>query len=189
MNHVSIPGMSRAVQALVVAAAMIAGVPVLAAEPVHPGTRVLHFEVDGENLREIVGPAGSGAVKPGEDSPEKAIGSITTNDTFCYQPDPSLNECFVNWRLHSVSAGTDNMRSLRIRLDGRLVLNMQGFFQTSLLYQAAMVNPAGFKVLCGAPSQADPLIGASYSFQITGVDSNNLTANNFGTVNCPAFSP
>lgn len=145
----------------------------------------LAAELDGENLREIVAEPGA-VTDAGRD---KAIGFITTNDAYCYQPDASRNECFVNWRLHSVSAGADNMTRLRILLAGRLVVNMSGFFQNSMSYQFGMVNPGGFKVVCGAPSGADPLLGASYNYQVSATDSNNQTANNFGSVQCPAFAP
>jgi hypothetical protein len=149
----------------------------------------LGLEIDGGNRREIVEGAQPATTQAADGETPQAIGFITTNDAFCYQPDSSRNECYINWRLHSVSAGSDNMRNLRILIGGRLVLHMSAFFQNSLSYQAAMVNPGGFKVVCGPPSGSDPLLGNSYSYQISAMDSNNLSANNYGTVFCPAFSP
>lgn len=153
--------------------------------PAADNSKQVLTEYDGENKREtLIAPDNNTAAA----NPE-AIGSITTNDSFCYQPDTTQNVCYINWRLHSVSSSPDSIRNLKIIIGGKVRLNMQGFFQTSLNYQAAMVSPGGFKVACGPPSVPDPLLGTNYSFQISARDANNIAANNYGTVSCPAFNP
>lgn len=149
----------------------------------------LRAEMDGANRREIDrGTSGDTFESDGKVARPK-IGFITSEDAFCYQPDSAVNECFINWRYMYVSADPAYMKKLQIQINGRAVLNMAGFFQTSLSYQASMVSPGGFRVVCGPPSVDDPLLGNAYSYTIRAEDTNGLASANYGTIQCPAFSP
>lgn len=149
----------------------------------------LRAEMDGANRREI--DRGTSEVTDANDEKvaRPKIGFITSEDAFCYQPDSAVNECFINWRYMYVSADPAYMKKLQIQINGRAVLNMAGFFQTSLSYQASMVSPGGFRVVCGPPSVDDPLLGNAYSYTIRAEDTNGLASANYGTIQCPAFSP
>ena len=149
----------------------------------------LRSEMDGANRREV--DRGTSEVMSGNDAKvaRPKIGFITSDDAFCFQPDSAVNECFINWRYIYVTADPTYMKKLQIQINGRAVLNMAGFFQTSLSYQASMVSPGGFRVLCGPPSVDDPLLGNAYSYPIRAEDTNGLGSANYGTIQCPAFSP
>lgn len=144
----------------------------------------LSRETQGENVREIVGP-------PQSDVPrEPAIGFIDSPSATCYQPDPDLNECYINWYYLSVSAAPSYMITMTAFINeiGPLV-HTQGFFQTSMYIPYNMLGK-GIKVACGAPgSGGSPQMGKAYAYTIRARDSAGLASANYGTAYCPAYRP
>jgi len=124
----------------------------------------------------------------------KSIGFIDSPTATCYQPDPAVDECFINWYYLSVSAAPDYMINMWVSLNatGGLAI-YQGFFQTSL-YAPYNMHGRGFKVACGPlVVSEDPTVtpdhGNTYAYTIRARDSGGLKSANYGTVYCPAFIP
>lgn len=136
-------------------------------------------EQQGELRRERDPPAGAA------DAP--TISFIDSPSAHCYQPFPTQDVCYVAWQSMTVTAAPNYMIKLTVDLDGRRVLNVAGFFQTSMTLDRSSAGPNGFRVACGPPSAADPLLGNAYSYVIRAQDSAMLNSANYGTVTCPPF--
>jgi len=152
-----------------------------------PGSpQVVQSEIQGENRREIAVPAPPDGASP--QAPD--IGFIDSPTVACVQPDPTKDECLINWYYMSVDAYPSYMLEMTATINAfGHVAHYQGFFQTSM-YVPYNLNGNGFKVPCGAPgSGGNAYLGASYSWRIKARDTGNLTSANYGTVYCPAYTP
>lgn len=114
------------------------------------------------------------------------VSSLTTRLPTCYQPDPTRNECYINWDYLSVaSAPATYMRAMTVTIGSRIRAVYRGFFQNSM-YVANEMNGRGFKVACGAfGASGDPLMGLRYSYSVVALDSDNGRMGNYGSVMCP----
>ncbi len=124
----------------------------------------------------------------GSNAPQ--IGFIDSPTTVCYQPDPAVDVCWINWYYLSVDANPNYMICMEatINVIGK-VARYQGFFQTSM-YAPYNMHDRGFRVACGAAGAGgDPNRGNAYAWTIRARDSANLAAANYGTVLCPPFAP
>jgi hypothetical protein len=150
--------------------------------PVGPNS--INREMQGENLREIQGPASVDAPQ------EPNIGFIDSPSATCYQPNPLLNQCFINWYYLSVSASPNYMITMTLTLNNvGPVAHTQGFFQTSMYVPYNMLGN-GFQVKCGPlGAGGNPKLGNAYAYTVRARDSAGLTSANYGTVYCPAFKP
>jgi hypothetical protein len=138
---------------------------------------MLGSEAGGQGRREVVFegdlPA-SGATPP----PQAELTSLDSPNVLCYQPDPRQDACFVNWGYTWVNAAPNYMTAMWIRLNGKVVARMGGFFQTSMYVSSENLG-RGFRVACGPPGDdpADPAptarrqVGNQYSWDIKAVDS------------------
>ncbi len=145
---------------------------------------VVSQETQGENRREILA-SGQG------DAPQAALISFIDSPTVaCYQPDPSRDECYLNWYYMSVNASPNYMISMTATVNAiGPVAKFGGFFQTSMYVPYDMLG-RGFKVACGAPGAGgNPSLGNAYSWTINAHDSSNLKSANYGTAYCPPFTP
>ena len=147
------------------------------------GSQVVSSETQGENQREIDAPAGSAPQAPD-------IGFIDSPSATCYQPDPAVDACFINWYYMSVNASPNYMITMTVDLNAYgPVVHTQGFFQTSMYIPYNMLG-RGFKVPCGAlGAGGNTSLGSAYAYTIRARDSAGLKSANYGTVYCPAFTP
>ncbi len=134
------------------------------------------------------GPAGSIPELP------SSLQSFTVNNPYCYQPDPSLNQCYINIRWMQ---GVDNNTSapymlyLSISISSKVRYMGTAFFENAINYSYDMA-PGGFKVPCGGPNASG--LGAAYGFAYSVVmsplDSSRspMMTDTASTV-CPAFAP
>jgi hypothetical protein len=152
--------------------------------PREEASQVVQSENQGENVRQIEAPVGKDSTL----APD--IGFIDSPTAMCIQPDPTLNECRINWYYMSVSADPNYMISMTVMLNEfGFVGNYSGFFQTSM-YVPYNMNGDGFKVPCGALGVGgNPYLGKAYAYTIRARDSSNLRSANYGTVYCPAYTP
>ena len=152
------------------------------------GQQILTQEQDGANLREISGPTGQNGLNA-----ELNISFIESPTATCYQPNPNVDSCFINWYYLSVTSDPNYMVSLEVTLDdfGK-VSRSQGFFQTSMYIPFSMLGN-GFQVTCGAQvDRGNPDLvglGNSYLYTIRAKDTAALSSANYGTVYCPAYIP
>ena len=153
------------------------------------GSTLLNQETQGENRREITGPA-QGDATQGESPQEPSIGFIDSPSATCYQPDPAQDVCYLNWYYLAVDATPNYMITMTLSLNQfGPVAHIQGFFQTSM-YTPYNMYDRGFKVACGAPGAGGhPVLGNAYSYTVRARDSANLGSANYGTTYCPAYTP
>jgi hypothetical protein len=144
----------------------------------------LGSETQGESVREIYAPSG-------ENFPEAPnISFIDSPTSSCYQPDASLDDCYINWYYMSVNASPNYMVAMTATINSiGPVARYQGFFQTSM-YVPYNMQDRGFKVACGSLGAGGiETMGNAYAWTINARDSSNLKSANYGTVYCPAFQP
>lgn len=141
-------------------------------------------ETQGDNVRELLVPAGSNAPK------QPNIGFIDSPSSTCYQPDPREDSCYLNWYYMSVNAAPNYMITMTLTINAiGEVAHVQGFFQTSMSVPYNMFD-RGFKVACGAPGAGGaPELGNAYAYTIRARDSAGLASANYGTIYCPAYRP
>ncbi|MFZ3078892.1 MAG: hypothetical protein WA109_04325 [Bellilinea sp.] len=152
------------------------------------GQQILTQEQDGANLREISAPTGQNGLDA-----ELNIGFIESPTATCYQPNPNVDACYINWYYLSVTSDPNYMVSLEVTLnDFGKVSRSHGFFQTSMYIPFSMLGN-GFQVTCGAQvDRGNPDLvglGNSYAYTIRAKDSAALSSANYGTVYCPAYIP
>jgi hypothetical protein len=121
-----------------------------------------------------------------------ALTGFTISNPYCYQPDPAVGDCMINFRFMQA---TDNQTSapymtwLRITIAGHARMQETAFFEGTITYSYDMA-PGGFKVPCGAPNAggAGNAIGNVYSVTVTPLDSSqNPMSTDIANVSCPAF--
>lgn len=137
------------------------------------------------------GPAGSINLDPS--SPD-ALTSFTVSNPYCYQPDPSVDQCYINFRYIQA---TDNQSSapymtwLRINISNKTRYSSTAFFEGTITYSYSMI-PDGLKVPCGSPNAggAGNLYGLVYSVSISPLDSSrNPMSTDIANATCPAYAP
>jgi hypothetical protein len=145
---------------------------------------VINSESLDANTRQVTAPEGTDL------SNQPLISFIESPTAACVQPDPTKNECFINWYYMSVSADPNYMITMTVMLnDFGFVGRYNGFFQTSM-YVPYNMNPQGYKVACGTLGQSgDPKWGNAYAYTIRARASDGFGAANYGTAFCPAYTP
>jgi hypothetical protein len=148
------------------------------------GFIVLNSETQGENTREISAPDQANAPQ------QPGISFIDSPSATCYQPNPGLDECYLNWYYMSVNASPNYMIAMTVTINTiGPVARIGGFFQTSM-YAPYNLFDRGFKVACGAPGAGGYAnLGNAYAWTINARDSSNLKSANYGTAYCPAYTP
>lgn len=152
------------------------------------GEVVINSESQDGNSRQITAPEGT---LPESGIPDQPLISFIDSPTVaCVQPDPTKNECFINWYYMSVNAGSNYMITMTVTLnDLGFVSRYNGFFQTSM-YVPYNMNPQGYKVECGALNDSgDPNWGKIYAYTLRARDSAGLKSANYGSAVCPAYTP
>jgi hypothetical protein len=148
------------------------------------GPQIINHETQGDSVREISAP-------PEINAPQQPnISFIDSPSATCYQPDPSRNECYLNWYYMSVDANPNYMIAMTVTVNTvGVVARVGGFFQTSMYVPYSMLGD-GFKLACGAPGAGGiPGLGNAYAWTIDARDSSNLKSANYGTSYCPPYTP
>lgn len=127
-------------------------------------------------------------------SPNALTSAYWMSNPYCYQPDPSRNECYLNIRYSQVTQdGTTSpyLYSLVMRVNGKVVYQSSVFFENSIYYSYDMI-PNGIKVTCGTPNEGGQ--GADYG-KVYPVVVEGFTAGGGSmgwgstSVRCPAYVP
>jgi hypothetical protein len=123
-----------------------------------------------------------------------ALTSFTISKSYCYQPDPGLDQCAINFRLIQA---TDNqstapyMTWLTITISSKTRFSATAFFEGTITYTYDMM-PYGMKVPCGAPNAggAGTKYGNVYGVTVTPLDSSrNPMSTDIANLTCPAYAP
>ncbi|MGA9333033.1 MAG: hypothetical protein WBV39_02030, partial [Rudaea sp.] len=127
------------------------------------------------------------------ESPD-ALTRFNISNPYCYQPDPQLDQCSINFRFMQA---TDNQSSapymtfLAVTISGKKRFSATAFFEGTITYTYDMV-PAGLKVPCGSPNAggAGTAYGNVYGVTVQPLDSNRSPmSTDIANATCPAYSP
>ncbi len=136
----------------------------------------------------VSGPAGTRV-----NGPEALTYKLLSNP-YCYQPNPSVDQCFINIRYYQA---TDNGTSAPFMLSAKISINDKAraienlFFENNVYYSYDM-TPGGFQVPCGAPNAGGggTDYGNVYLVKVEPIDS---TGTGMGydqaSLFCPAYAP
>jgi hypothetical protein len=149
---------------------------------------IITSETQDGNTRQISAPESNQT--GGDEANQPLIGFIESPTAGCVQPDPTKDECFINWYYMSVDAAPSYMITMTVMInDFGFVSRYSGFFQSSM-YVPYSMNPQGYKVACGSLGDGgNPSWGEVYNWTIRARDSAGLSSANYGSVYCPAFTP
>jgi hypothetical protein len=123
-----------------------------------------------------------------------ALTGFTMSNPYCYQPDPQLNQCSINFRYIQA---TDNQTSapylswLAVTISSKVRLSLSAFFEGTITYSYDM-TPGGLKVPCGSPNAggAGTAYGNVYAVTVQPLDSTrNPMSTDTASITCPAYSP
>ncbi len=122
-----------------------------------------------------------------------AITSLPMSNPYCFQPDPTVNQCLLNvryWQANDNGAG-NVLAYVNFSLDGKLRYRSNAFFENFITYSYDMI-PGGIKVTCGLPNEGGfgALYGKAYTADVKAYDTtNNWVLDDQLQVKCPAFNP
>jgi hypothetical protein len=122
-----------------------------------------------------------------------AITSLPMSNPFCSQPDPSMNQCYVNvryWQANDNGSG-NILAYVEMSVNGKLRFRSNAFFENFITYSFDMV-PDGIKVTCGAPNAGGygTQYGLGYTIDVKAFDvTNTWVLDDQLLVKCPAFNP
>jgi hypothetical protein len=123
----------------------------------------------------------------------ETITSLPMSNPFCFQPDPSINQCLVNvryWQANDNGAG-NILAYVNFSVDGRLRYRSNAFFENYVTYSYDMI-PGGIKVVCGLPNEGGlgTLYGKAYNVDVKAYDFTDAwVLDDQMQVKCPAFNP
>lgn len=123
-----------------------------------------------------------------------ALTSFQVSNPYCYQPDPTVDQCAINFRFIQASdnqSSSPYMTWLSISILNKDRYTSTAFFEGTITYSYDMV-PGGLKVACGLPNAggAGTQYGNVFGVKITPLDSSrNSMSTDIANVTCPAFAP
>lgn len=116
------------------------------------------------------------------------------SNPYCYQPDTTRNECFVNIRYSQATqdgTAAPYLYNIEISINGKLRYNSSVFFENSIYYNYDMAL-GGLKLACGTPNEggAGTAYGKVYTVFVEGKTYDG-TSMGWGSaaVRCPAYAP
>ncbi len=103
---------------------------------------------------------------------------------YCYQPNPTVDACYVNWRM--INAQTDaTLVELTIKINNRMVA--RHFGGGTLIEVPYTKNDIGYKVKCGRlNSGGDPEMGYKYRVNARATNNADMNVAWYQDVYCPA---
>jgi hypothetical protein len=152
------------------------------------------FTARGASDETVSNQAGSTAGTQDTPSNPDALTSFTVSNPYCYQPNPAVDQCSINFRyIQAVDNQTNApyMTWLAITISSKKRFNATAFFEGTITYSYDMV-PDGLSVPCGDPNAggAGDDYGNVYGVVIQPLDSSrNPMSTDIANVTCPAFAP
>ena len=123
----------------------------------------------------------------------EAITSLPMSNPYCYQPNPTVNQCLVNvryWQANDDGSG-NILAYVLFSLDGKLAYRSNTFFENFVTYSFDMI-PGGIQVTCGAPNEGGfgPIYGKAYTVDVKAYDvTDTWVLDDQLAVKCPAYNP
>ncbi len=121
------------------------------------------------------------------------ITSLPMSNPFCFQPDPSVNQCLINvrsWQANDNGVG-NILAYVNFSIDNKLRYRSNAFFENNIAYSFDMI-PGGIKVTCGLPNEGGfgSLYGKAYTVDVKAYDiTNTWVLDDQLQVKCPAYNP
>jgi hypothetical protein len=126
-------------------------------------------------------------------TPDALVSKVLSNP-YCYQPDPSVDQCFINIRYYQA---TDDgvtppfLLHVKLSINDKARYNEAAFFENTISYSYDMVSD-GIQVPCGAPNAggggAD--FGNLYYVRIDPLDTTGASMGyDQANLLCPAYAP
>ena len=124
----------------------------------------------------------------------QSLASKVLSNPYCYQPNPSVDQCFINIRYYQA---TDNGTSAPYMLHAKISINNKAranenlFFENNLYYSYDM-TPGGFQVPCGAPNAGGQGsdYGNLYLVKVEPIDTTGVSMGyDQASLLCPAYAP
>ena len=137
------------------------------------------------------GPAGS--IQDNPSAPD-ALTSFTISNPYCFQPDPAVDKCYVNFRfIQAVDNQSTSpfMTWMEIVISNKVRYTATAFFEGTISYNYDMV-PQGIEVPCGAPNAggAGNAFGNVYGVSVSPLDTSHTPmSTDIANVTCPAYNP
>ncbi len=134
------------------------------------------------------GPAGTRVSGP------NALTYKLLSNPYCYQPNPSVNQCVINIRYYQA---TDNgtsapyMLHAAISINNKVRANENLFFENNIYYSYDMA-PTGYQVPCGTPNAGGggSDYGNVYLVKVEPIDSTGAGMGfDQASLLCPAYAP
>lgn len=116
------------------------------------------------------------------------------SNPYCYQPNPSVNQCVINIRYYQATDnGTSSPYMVRatITISNKVRAVENLFFENNIYYSYDMA-PSGFTVPCGAPNAGGDgnAYGNFYYVKVEPIDSNGAGMGyDQAALLCPAYAP
>lgn len=155
---------------------------------------VSHQQVSAQDVTPTPTPqAETGPSGTRTNSPQALTYKLLSNP-YCYQPNPAVNQCFINIRYYQA---TDNGTSAPYMLRANISINnklryVENLFFENNIYFSYDMLPGGLQVPCGAPNAGGG--GADYGNQyLVKVEPVDSTGTGMGydqaSLLCPAYAP
>ena len=120
-------------------------------------------------------------------SPKAASVSVDLSNPACVEALPASGVCSIKFNSLTASGSDTSFSRVEVLVDGKLRVNMTGFFESSasLIYQ---MLPEGLKVACGSPNQGGlPGFGKAYTLTAIAYMADGTSSTDQMNVFCPAF--
>jgi len=113
--------------------------------------------------------------------------SLDITNPVCVQSRSETGTCYIKAFDISANGSGGSFSQLSVYVNGKLRLNMQGFFESSGYLNAEMIGN-GFAVACGMPNASgNPAFGNSYTLAVTASMTDGVNTWGSAQVRCPYY--
>ncbi|MBN1373300.1 MAG: hypothetical protein JW987_15290 [Anaerolineaceae bacterium] len=113
--------------------------------------------------------------------------SLDITNPVCVQARSDTGTCYIKAFDISANGSGGSFSQLSVYVNGKLRLNMQGFFESSAYLNADMIG-TGLAVACGMPNASgDPAFGNIYTLSVTASMTDGANTWGSAQVRCPYY--
>jgi hypothetical protein len=113
--------------------------------------------------------------------------SLDITNPVCVQAHSDTGACYIKAFDISANGSDGSFSQLSVYVNGKLRLNMQGFFESGAYLNSNMIEN-GFAVACGMPNASgDPAFGNIYTMSVTASMTDGANTWGSAQVNCPYY--
>lgn len=113
--------------------------------------------------------------------------SLVISNPLCEQPKADSSTCYIKMRSATAYGSDTSFSNLQVFIDGKLRLNMQGFFESNAYFTEEMLS-RGLAVSCGRPNDGgDPNFGKNYTVLVKAAMYDGANTWGSAQVRCPYY--